>query len=67
MFRMPLLVIYLIIALNVTMFTLVVQFDTLIFHTVIVQSLAVRIISWIFTIASWVLAYVKRDKYVTLF
>lgn len=67
MFRLPMLVVYMIIALNITMFTLVVQFDWLIFHEEIVHSLAIRIISWVLTVGSWILAYIKRDKYVTLF
>jgi hypothetical protein len=62
MFKLPLLTIYLIISLNITAFTLVLQMDWLIFHSVIA-----KVIAWAFTIGSWVLAYMNRDKFITLF
>ena len=67
MFKLPMIAVYMIISLNITAFALVIQFDWLIFHAVIVNSAAVRIVLWMLAIASWYLAYIKRDKFVTLF
>lgn len=61
MSKFPLLVIYSIIAFNITAFTVLLQLDWLIFHSVIA-----KIIAWIFTVAAWALAYINRDKYFTL-
>ena len=67
MLKLPMIAVYMIISFNITAFALVVQFDQLIFHAVIVHSAVVRIVLWMLAVASWWLAYVKRDKYVTLF
>jgi hypothetical protein len=66
MFKLPLVIIYMIISLNITACALIVQFDWFIFHTAIVNSFAIRVVLWILAVGSWVLAYIKRDKYVTL-
>lgn len=60
--KLPLLVVYMIIAFNITAFTLLLQLDWLIFHSILA-----KVVAWMFTIGAWVLAYVKRDKYITLF
>lgn len=67
MFKLPMIVVYMMVAFNFTAFALVVQFDQLIFHAVIVHSAVVRIVLWMLAVASWWLAYIKRDKYLTLF
>ena len=61
MFKFPWLVVYSIIAFNITAFTLLLQLDFLIFHAVIA-----KIIAWIFTLAAWAIAYINRDKYFTI-
>ena len=58
MFKLPLVIIYAIIAFNITAFTVV---DLLVF-----QSLTIKVIASILTIVSWVLAYKNRDKFVRL-
>lgn len=58
MFKLPLVIVYAIIAFNITAFTLV---DLLLF-----QSLTIKIIASILTIVSWMLAYKNRDKFVKL-
>ncbi len=62
MFKLPLVIIYMIIAFNITAFTLFLQLDMLIFN-----SLIAKVIAWIFTIGAWVMAYINRDKCVALF
>jgi hypothetical protein len=58
MFKLPLVIVYAIIAFNITAFTLV---DLLLF-----QSLTIKIIASALTIISWILAYKNRDKFVKL-
>ena len=58
MFKLPLVIVYAIIAFNITAFTLV---DLLLF-----QSLTIKIIASILTIASWMLVYKNRNKFVKL-
>jgi hypothetical protein len=55
--RVPAVIVYMIIAFNVTAFTLLLQFDLLIFNSVII-----KIIAWALTIGAWYLAYLKRDQ-----
>ena len=62
MFRLPMIIVYMIIAFNLTLFTLLLQFDFLIFN-----SIFLKILFWLLTIGAWVLSYKKRDKFVTLF
>ncbi len=61
MFKFPWLVVYSIIAFNITAFTLLLQLDFLIFNSIIA-----KIIAWIFTLAAWAIAYINRDKYFTI-
>ncbi len=57
MFKLPMVIFYMIIAFNITAFTVFLQLDFLIFN-----SLLIKIIAWVLTIGSWVLAYIKRDE-----
>lgn len=50
-----------IIAFNITAFTVILQPDWL-----ITNSLTTKIVAWILTISAWSVAYVNRDKCVTL-
>ncbi|NNM70268.1 MAG: hypothetical protein HKM00_09970 [Gallionella sp.] len=62
MFRLPMVIVYMIVALNFTLFTLLLQLDMLMFHFLIA-----KVIAWLLSVGAWVLAYKKRDKFVTLF
>lgn len=61
MFKLPMVIVYMMIAFNITAFTLFLQLDYLMFNAVIW-----KVIAWIFTIASWALAYIKRDQIVKI-
>lgn len=58
MFKLPLVIVYAIIAFNITAFTVV--------YLLVFQSLTIKVIASILTIVSWVLAYKNRDKFVKL-
>ena len=62
MFKLPQSVIFAMIAVNITAFTLLLQLDMLIF-----KALAAKIIAWLLTIGAWVLTYKRRKKYFVLF
>lgn len=62
MLRLPALIIFAMIAFNLTAFTLFLQMDMLIFNSIII-----KIIAWVLTIGAWALTYIKRNKFVTLF
>jgi hypothetical protein len=62
MIKLPVSIIYAMIAFNITAFTLLLQFDMLIFNSIIIKA-----ISWIVTLGAWSLVYIKRNKFVTLF
>lgn len=62
MLKLPLLILYAIVAFNLTIFALMLQMDLLIFNSIIAKAIA-----WLFTAAAWVLAYTNRNKYITLF
>jgi hypothetical protein len=57
MFKVPAVIFYMIIAFNITAFSVVLQMDVLIFN-----SFTAKVISWTLTIGAWYLAYVKRNK-----
>ncbi|OIR13785.1 hypothetical protein GALL_49200 [mine drainage metagenome] len=57
MFKLPAVIVYMIIAFNITAFTVLLQLDML-----IIKSIIFKIIAWAFTIGAWALAYVNRDK-----
>jgi tellurite resistance protein TehA-like permease len=61
MFKFPLVVIYAIVALNISVFTGLLQADLL-----IIQSPTAKIISWVLTIAAWTVAYLNRHKFYTI-
>lgn len=61
MFKLPMVIVYMIIALNITAFTIFLQLDFLIF-----KSILIKVIAWILTIGSWTLAYINRDKFVQI-
>ena len=58
MFKLPLVIIYMVIAFNITAFTVA---DLLLF-----DSLTIKIIASILTVFSWVLAYINRNKFVRI-
>lgn len=60
--RVPAVIVYMIIAFNITGFTVLLQLDLLIFN-----SLIVKIIAWALTIGAWYLAYLKRDQVWSIF
>lgn len=62
MLKLPLSVIYAMIAFNITAFTVILQLDMLVFNSIIA-----KIIAWALTIGSWYMVYLKRNKFVTLF
>jgi hypothetical protein len=55
-------IVYMIIAFNITAYMLVLQLDWLIFNSILA-----KLVAWTFTIAAWWLAYVKRDAFVQIF
>lgn len=61
MFKFPLVIIYAIVALNISVFTGLLQANLLIFN-----SPAEKAIAWTLTIVAWVVAYMKRHKYFTI-
>lgn len=58
MFKFPLVVVYAIIALNVTAFTGLLQANLL-----TIQSPTAKIISWALTIVAWIIVYLNRNKF----
>ena len=55
--RIPLFVIYAIVALNITAFAILLQLDWLIFN-----SMAAKFAAWVTSAAAWEIAYLKRYK-----
>jgi hypothetical protein len=62
MFKLPLFVVYSMIAFNITAFTIILQMNMLIFN-----ALYIKIIFWILTIGAWLVTYINRNKFITLF
>jgi hypothetical protein len=60
--RLPLVIIFAIVAFNISMFTLMLQMDMLIFHSPIAKA-----VFWLLTAGAWVLAYIYRAKSIKLF
>lgn len=61
MFKFPLLIIYAVVAFNVTSFAILLQFDFLVFQSPIAKAVA-----WAATIAAWGATYVNRNKFYTI-
>lgn len=61
MLKFPWVVVYSIIAFNITAFSIVLQLNWLIFYSIIF-----KIVGWILTLAAWRLAYIKRHAYFML-
>jgi hypothetical protein len=61
MFKLPLVIVYMIIAFNLTAFSVFLQLDVLIFNALIY-----KIIAWALTVGAWFLAYKNRNKFVTI-
>lgn len=61
MFKFPLVIVYAIVAFNITAFTLLLQFNFLFFHAPIE-----KILAWVVTVVAWVLTYVKRNTFYTI-
>lgn len=62
MFKLPMVIIYMIIAFNITAFAVVLQLDML-----IIDSVPAKVIAWTLTAGAWMLAYAKRDQFVRIF
>lgn len=58
MFKFPMLVIYAVIAFNVSMFTGLLQFDYL-----VIQSPLAKTIAWALTVTAWAVTYINRNKF----
>ncbi len=61
MFKFPLLIIYAIVAFNLTSFSVLLQMDLLVFNSPIA-----KVVAWALTIAAWGLTFVNRNKYYTI-
>ncbi len=62
MFRFPLVIIYMIIAFNITAFTVV-----LLLNMLVIDSIFAKVVACAFSVGAWILAYVNRHKVVRLF
>ena len=62
MFKLPMVIIYMIIAFNITAFTAIMLLNVL-----IINSLIAKVIACALTIGAWALAYINRNKVVTIF
>jgi hypothetical protein len=61
MFKFPLVTIYAIVAFNFTVFTLLLQFDYLMFQSPVAKAAA-----WVVTLTAWGVAYLNRYKFYTI-
>jgi hypothetical protein len=62
MLKLPQSIIYAMVGVNITAFTLLLQLDMLIFNAPVI-----KFIAWVLTIGIWTLTYKKRNKYFILF
>lgn len=60
--KFPMVIVYMIIGFNLTVFSFMLQMDWLIFHSPIA-----KVVCWVATVGAWALAYVKRHTYIKLF
>lgn len=61
MFKFPLVILYSIVAFNITAFTFLLQINWLEF-----QSTPEKLVAWAFTAAAWEIAYLNRHKFYTI-
>ncbi len=61
MFKFPLLIVYAIVAFNLTSFSVLLQMDLLVFNSPIA-----KVVAWALTIGAWALTFVNRNKYYTI-
>jgi hypothetical protein len=62
MLKLPQSIIYAMVAVNITAFTLLLQLDMFFFNAPIA-----KFIAWVLTIAAWTLVYKKRHKFFIFF
>jgi hypothetical protein len=62
MFKLPMVIVYMIIAFNITAFT-----GILLMNVLVINSPVVKIIACTLSVGAWVLAYIQRDKVVQIF
>ena len=60
MFKFPLLIVYAVIAFNVSAFAILLQMDMLTF-----QSTIAKLAAWAFTAGAWGITYLNRNKFYT--
>ncbi len=60
--RLPLVIVFAIIAFNISVFTLMLQADMLIFNSIIAKAFF-----WLLTAGAWAMAYKYRAKSIKLF
>lgn len=61
MFKLPMVIVYMIIAFNITAFT-----GILMMNVLVINSPVIKIIACTLSVAAWILAYVQRDKVVQI-
>ncbi|MGO8755656.1 MAG: hypothetical protein ACLQHK_10560 [Gallionellaceae bacterium] len=62
MLKLPQSIIIAMVAFNITAFTILIQLDMFDFGTPMV-----KFIAWVLTIGAWRLAYMRRNKYFSIF
>lgn len=62
MFKLPVSILYAMLAFNFTAFAALLLMDVLIFHSIILKIIMVLI-----TAACWAMVYIKRKSFITLF
>ena len=71
MLRLPLFIVYAMIAFNITAFTVFLQVAPLVkselMDMLIFNSIIIKMICWMLTIGAWLVTYIYRNKFVTLF
>ncbi len=60
MIKFPLIVIYAVVAFNITAFAALLQLDVLIYH-----ALSAKLVAWTLAMAAWTLTFVFRNKFLT--
>jgi hypothetical protein len=61
MVKFPLVIIYAVVAFNITAFATLLQMNIL-----IIQSPIAKVLAWTLTIGAWAIAYINRNKSYTL-